>query len=104
MFKLNIECSKDFDELHIKFSDGTSVVQTGHQKSEPKQEYFAPQQPQQPQQPQEQYQPQSRGRAEQYLDTSADWGSVSQDVIEKPEIVREERGVKVAEELQNFDF
>lgn len=26
MFKLNIECSKDIDELHINFSDGTSAV------------------------------------------------------------------------------
>lgn len=26
MFKLSIECSKDIDELHINFSDGSSTV------------------------------------------------------------------------------
>lgn len=35
MFKLNIECSKDIDELHINFSDGTSaVVENNSDKSD----------------------------------------------------------------------
>jgi hypothetical protein len=92
MFKLNIECTKDIDELHINFSDGSSVVTT--KPSNDVQLETAP--------VTETHQ--ETRRKGQDLDLDMDFGDVSQEIIKPPEIHREEREVKVAEELQNFDF
>lgn len=35
MFKLNIECTKDINELHINFADGSSTVIETENKNEP---------------------------------------------------------------------
>lgn len=104
MFKLNIECTKDIDELHINFSDGSSSVVT--KPSQPK-----------PKPSTDQTKNQNVGTVDtvdtprrpgalrdQILDLDADFGGVSQEVIKPPEIQREDRPVKVAQELQNFDF
>ena len=100
MFKLNIECTKDIDELHINFSDGSSVVTTvpSNDKQESKEK------PKQKQAKRTSNVSSKVQKQEAFLDLDADFGSVSQDVVKPPEIVREERPVKVAEELQNFDF
>lgn len=90
MFKLNIECTKDIDELHINFSDGTSIVSTSGNSAQEKIK-----------KPKEQSRP---AKQEQYLDVDAEFGGISQEVVEKPEIQQSSRPVKVAEELQNFDF
>jgi len=101
MFELHITCSKDIDELHINFSDGTVVTSNnptdkkrnkdeksnkGTDSEKPKSRSTAP------------------ARKEQVLDTDVDFGGVSQEVVEKPVIGGDERPVKIAEELQNFDF
>ena len=88
MFKLNVECTKDIDELHINFSDGSSAVSTNIGGNKIKSEV----------------QPIKASGKEQFLDLDADFGGISQEVVSPPQIDREERGVKVAEELQNFDF
>jgi hypothetical protein len=96
MFKLNIECTKDIDELHINFSDGSSVVTTKPVSDSPKEPKKSEQKTSQPRTP--------SSHQSQTLDLDADFGGISQEVIKPPEINREEREVKVAEELQNFDF
>jgi hypothetical protein len=89
MFRLNIECTKDIDRLVIDFTDGTSSVV----ESKPK--------------PQKVNQPKAstpKVPREQLLDVDADYSSIQQEVVEKPVIESKQRPVKVAEELQNFDF
>lgn len=100
-FTLNIECSKEFDELHIKFSDGTGVVTTkgGENKTLT---------PKNKPQPKKESRPKSireNTAKDDFLDIDDDFGhSVSQEVVKPPDISLEDRPVKVAEELQNFDF
>jgi len=117
MFTLKIECSKDFDELHIKFSDGTSVVTTGPEKETARAE---PKKESKPKPKKRKYEPepdfdemddytptpkQSRkSPGEQLLDTDADWGGISDEVVKKPVIETRDRPVKVADELQNLDI
>ena len=109
MFKLLIECSKDIDKINIDFSDGTSVMQESEPKpertkkrkndiSENRDEVFNEGLPK--------YTNEEIGRPHRggFLDTDAEFGGISQDVVKLPEINREDRPVKVAEELQNFDF
>jgi hypothetical protein len=96
MFELSIKCTKDIDELHINFSDGSSVVTTKP----------VPDVPDVPKEPKQESRPErtSSSHQSQTLDLDAEFGGISQEVIKPPQINREEREVKVAEELQNFDF
>jgi hypothetical protein len=103
MFKLNIECTKDINELHITFADGTSVVTSNSSSAV----VSAPRVPREPKPQQEKVKPERTERAdrqEKFLDTDADFGSVSQEVVQLPEINRTDRPVKVASELQNLDI
>lgn len=94
MFKLLIECSKDIDELHINFSDGTSTVVEKPDKpkeiKEPKvQKIDTIKEP--------------RKKLEQYLNTDEDF-TTKHEIIEKPIIPDTNRPPKVSDELQNLDF
>jgi hypothetical protein len=97
MFKLNIESTKDINELHIKFADGSSVVTTSsnnHLASAsgvPVHEVVTPTQ-------------KKSARKEEFLNLDADFGGVSQEIVKPPEINRSDRPVKVANELQNLDI
>jgi hypothetical protein len=97
MFKLNIESTKDINELHIKFADGSSVVTTtsNHNLAStsgvPVHDVAAQTQ-------------KSSVRREEFLDLDADFGGVSQEVVKPPEINRSDRPVNVANELQNLDI
>jgi hypothetical protein len=99
MFKLNIECTKDINELHITFADGSSVVTSNSSPNV----VSPPRVPREPREtkPQEQKQP---VRKEEFLDLDTDFGNVSQEVIQLPEINTASRPVKVASELQNLDI
>lgn len=99
MFKLNIECTKDFDELHIIFSDGTNTVVTNGRKeiNNNVKETVQNKKPQAKSL-------QRNKPSEDLLDTDAEWGGVSQEVVQKPSIDDRQRPVKVAEELQNLDI
>jgi hypothetical protein len=79
-FELHITCSKDIDKLSIDFSDGTSVITESKKKEEPVKQNKS------------------------FIDTDVEYSDISQDIIEKPNIIREEKPIKVAEELQNFNF
>ena len=96
-FKLLIECSKDIDELHINFSDGTSSVVSKEPK-EPKENKTEKIQ----KETKEPILP-KRKNLEEYLDTDTDF-SINQEVIEKPVIQDLIRPPKVTDELQNLDF
>lgn len=99
MFKLHIECTKDIDELHINFSDGSSVVTTNPSKHD-KGPVVKPEK-----EPKSSKPARTPGAyKDQILDLDTDFGGVSQEVVKPPQINREDRGVKVADELQNFDF
>ena len=99
-FKLLIECSKDIDELHINFSDGTSSVVSKEPK-EPKENKTERIQKEN-KEPKEPILP-KRKNLEEYLDTDTDF-SINQEVIEKPVIQDLIRPPKVTDELQNLDF
>lgn len=103
-FELHITCSKDIAELHINFSDGTSVVKSKddkeptNKKSEKQDVSDVGNESKTPIKP--------RRRKEEFLDTDAEYGNISQEIVELPEIpnTSEDRGVCVAEELQNFEL
>lgn len=102
-FRLLIECTKDIDKLSIDFSDGTSMVQhTPSPESKPR----VPRTPKEKVSDDDQIDvPVSRpSRKNDFLDTDAEFGSVSQEVVPLPSIPTEVRPVKVAEELQNMNF
>lgn len=96
-FKLLIECSKDIDELHINFSDGTSSVVS----KEPKENKTEKIQKEN-KESKEPILP-KRKNLEEYLDTDTDF-SINQEVIEKPVIQDLIRPPKITDELQNLDF
>jgi hypothetical protein len=98
MFKLNIECTKDINELHINFADGTSVISSSKHNDMAS----TPRVPRESK-PKEST-PRPTGRREELLDLDADFGGVSQDVVKPPDIQMQQRPVKVATELQNLDF
>lgn len=83
MFTLNIECSKDFDELHIKFSDGTSTVTT--KNNTPRK-------------------PTKVEKESSNLDTEASFDVSLSSIVKKPIIEDREREVKIASELQDLDI
>lgn len=96
MFKLNIECSKDFEELHIKFKDGTSISTGPEEPKEPK----TPKGTGEPKSPKK-----SRKKLDSYLDTDADFShEESGPVIHPPEIEDRKRDPSVASELQELDI
>lgn len=99
MFKLNIECTKDINELHITFADGSSVVTSNSSPNVAS----PPRVPREPRETKPQEQKQAV-RKEEFLDLDADFGNVSQEVIQLPEINTASRPVKVASELQNLDI
>lgn len=74
--------------MHIDFADGTSSVVENKPKVSKKveQKSFV------------------ENKHETYLDTDVEFNNSSNEVIKPPEIIRENKSVKVAEELQNFDF
>ena len=102
-FKLLIECSKDIDELHINFSDGTSSVVSKEPKENKtekiQKENKESNEPSKPKEPILS----KRKNLEEYLDTDTDF-SINQEVIEKPVIQDLIRPPKVTDELQNLDF
>lgn len=99
-FRLLIECTKDIDKLSIDFSDGTSMVQhTPDPDLKPKN--TNPMVRPEGERHDEESKP---SRADAFIDTDAEFGSVSQEVVSLPTIPVGDRPVKVAEELQNMDF
>lgn len=104
MFKLLIECTKDISEIHINFTDGTSVVKS----SDP--EKPEPTKPDKKPEPKPKKPNFSEARRE-LLDLD-DWDSsnvprdlnVKPSQVSKPEIANHDRQVKVATELQNLDI
>lgn len=105
MFRLNIECSKDFDELHIKFKDG-SMFSSTPDKSNEKDSFFNNKDTQEDNSNGNTTNKsnQKRKSLQDYIDVDAEFGCISDDIVEKPIITDEERPAKVADELQNFDF
>jgi hypothetical protein len=100
-FRLLIECSKDIDKLSIDFSDGTSMVQhTPDPDPKPKNSNPRVKRPEGASNDEES----KPSRADAFIDTDAEFGTVSQEVVSLPTIPVGARPVKVAEELQNMDF
>ena len=90
MFKLLIECSKDISEIHINFTDGTSVVKSPDEEpkltdKKPKKTGF------------------DEAR-EELLDLNSEDSITEFNKVKKPEIVNPIRKAKVATELQNLDI
>lgn len=87
MFRLNIECTKDITDLKISFSDGTSVITSTE-----------------PIKVQETKQTKLKESKDVYLNVDEEFDTISQEVVQPPIITRENKPIKVASELQNFDF
>lgn len=95
MFKLLIECSKDISEIHINFTDGTSVVKSPDEEPKPKQSKLTDKKPKQ------------TGfdeAREELLDLNSEDSITEFNKVKKPEIVNPIRKAKVATELQNLDI
>lgn len=106
-FELSIKCTKDFDELHIKFKDGSMFSSTPDEdKSNEKDSFFNNKDTQKDNSNGNSAHKsnQRRKSLQDYLDVDAEFGCISDDIVEKPIITDEERPAKVADELQNFDF
>lgn len=112
MFELHISCSKDIDELHINFSDGTSSVvsknDNEYQNAKEKKEVRENRETRSVQtypktKPKEDKE--SRRPLDTYLDTEDDSRDVQkkQEKIELP-IIPDKQSFKVADELQNLDI
>lgn len=107
-FRLLIECSKEISELHINFTDGTSVVKSSDEPSEPKAEKpkRKPEKTEHLNKTKESVQSESvkDNNYHNYLDVDAfDEVKTKSAEIIKPEIP-DKSGYKVAEELQNLDI
>lgn len=102
MFTLNIECSKDIDELHINFTDGSSsMVTKPKKKAEPRE----PKPKESPSKASETPKEISIGYGGgDLLDLDADFGHVGSEVVQKPNVDIGDRPVSVAPELQNLDI
>jgi len=86
VFELTIKCSKDIDELHINFSDGTSsVVSSKSEKTE------------------RSTRPKSVKKSDVALNLDEDY-TVSEEVVEKPQIDIGERGVNVSKDMMNLEI
>ena len=112
MFELHISCSKDIDELHINFSDGTSSVvskndnenQNVKEKKEVRENRETKNVQTYPKtKPKEDKE--SRRPLDTYLDTEDDSRDVQkkQEKIELP-VIPDKQSFKVADELQNLDI
>lgn len=103
-FELHITCTKDIEKLSIDFADGTTVVKekppepTKPKEPKPKREKLTEKILDEPEKSS------APVRRDTMLDVDAEFGGISQDVVQKPEIVQKDRPIKVADELQNFDF
>jgi hypothetical protein len=103
MFSLNIECSRDIDELHINFSDGTSsVVSSGDGGSVDKKRDNKSVQTSGKSKNEEKKSRQPRSGD--LLDLDTDFGSVSQEVVQKPNVDVPNRPISVDPTLQNLDI
>lgn len=92
MFKLNIECTKDIEKLHIDFSDGTSAVTTTKEKEhEPRNDVLVNGNG-------------NSSRNDCFLDTDEDFTHVSQEVVELPAVPEAKKSINVAKEMQNLDI
>lgn len=114
-FRLLIECSKDIDELHINFSDGTSSIvskdDTGYQKHKGLKEHREQKENREHKQypkvkPKEEKE--NRRPLDTYLDTEDDvkqstQSSSAQEKIVLP-VIPDKQSFKVADELQNLDI
>ena len=111
-FELHITCSKDIDELHINFSDGTSSVvskndnenQNVKEKKEVRENRETKNVQTYPKtKPKEDKE--SRRPLDTYLDTEDDSRDVQkkQEKIELP-VIPDKQSFKVADELQNLDI
>lgn len=114
-FRLLIECSKDIDELHINFSDGTSSVvgknDNDYQNVKEKKEVRENRETRNVQtypktKPKEDKE--SRRPLDTYLDTEDDvkqtnQSSSAQEKIVLP-VIPDKQSFKVADELQNLDI
>lgn len=111
-FELHISCSKDIDELHINFSDGTSSVvskndnenQNVKEKKEVRENRETKNVQTYPKtKPKEDKE--SRRPLDTYLDTEDDSRDVQkkQEKIELP-VIPDKQSFKVADELQNLDI
>lgn len=94
MFELSIKCSKDIDELHINFSDGSSVVTT---KPEP------PKDPKPPRKSKDKKIENPPVFNDIPLDLDADH-THSSAIIEKPEIELIDREPNVSDVMQNMEI
>jgi len=99
MFTLNIECSRDIDELHINFVDGTSsiVSREKNEKSLKKNDTSDKKDSPQKKAPREIFQ------RDDELDLDMEF-NITQDIIEKPVIPDALRDVLVSNEIQNLEI
>jgi len=103
MFELNITSSRDISSLKIDFADGTSTC-TSSIKADKPQKTHKQHKEQKSNDVQDDFPVHTRGRKEQFLDTDADYSSISQEIVQLPKIDIKDRPVHVAPELQNLDF
>ena len=94
-FKLLIECTKDISNLHIDFTDGTSSVI--HNEPKPPNPTNSTKRPKE----QKTEKATQHSQKEEFLDCNYGNPIVSER-LELPKIDLGERGVKVADELQNL--
>jgi hypothetical protein len=98
MFELSIKSTKDVDEISIKFSDGTfsttSIEDTEKTQGSIKQSRSTSEKKETPR---------VQRRDEKFIDLDTEFGSVPQDVVQKPEITPRS-GISVAPEMQNLEL
>ena len=103
-FRLLIECSKDIDELHINFSDGTSsVVQKEPERKNSELKELSEYASKKSTSGEQKIAKEPRKKLDTYLDTEEDY-TIQQEVVLKPIIQEVQRPAKVSEELQNLDI
>lgn len=112
-FRLLIECSKDIDELHINFSDGTSSIvskdDNDYQKPKELKEHREHREQKEKQYPKVKPKEEKEHRRplDTYLDTEdgvkQSSQSSAQEKITLP-IIPDKQSFKVADELQNLDI
>lgn len=124
MFELTIKCTKDIDEIHINFADGSSVI-TGGDKSEKSNKSNKPDKKEDLLDDSDDSDDSSnpttsttsttskktkmksnakKSKPEEFMDLDADFDQDEQEVVKLPEIEDKERPIKVATELQNLDL
>jgi hypothetical protein len=109
MFELTIKCTKDIDEIHINFADGSSVITGGDKSENPdKNKDLLDDSDDSPSSATSKKTKMKsnakKPKPEEFMDLEADFDQVSQEVVELPNIDTEKRSIKVASELQNLDI